>query len=160
MEKIISGIQQIGVGIPNVYEAWSWYRKYFGMNIPVFDEAAEAALMLPYTGGKPRKRHAVLAINIQGGGGFEIWQYTERTPEKPSFEIQVGDLGIYVAKIKSKDVLKTYKYYQQNDQVLLGNITKDPNGNEHFFVKDPYNNIFQIVSENSTRYPIHRVLKK
>jgi len=149
MEKIISGIQQIGVGIPNVYEAWSWYRKYFGMNIPVFDEAAEAALMLPYTGGKPRKRHAVLAINIQGGGGFEIWQYTERTPEKPSFEIQVGDLGIYVAKIKSKDVLKTYKYYQQNDQVLLGNITKDPNGNEHFFVKDPYNNIFQIVSENS-----------
>jgi len=81
-EPIISGIQQVGVGIPNVHEAFDWYRKHFGVDIPVFEEAAEANLMLPYTGGKPHKRHAILAINLQGGGGMEIWQYTLRKTSK------------------------------------------------------------------------------
>lgn len=39
MEKVISGIQQIGIGNPNVEEATDWYRKYFGMDIKVFDDA-------------------------------------------------------------------------------------------------------------------------
>ena len=69
-------------------------------------EAAEAGLMLPYTGGEPRKRHAILALNLRGGGGLEIWQYTERTPAAPSFEPQLGDLGIYILKIKSTDARK------------------------------------------------------
>ncbi len=51
--------------------------------------------MLPYTGGKPQKRHAALALNLQGGGGFEIWQYVERTPLSANFEIKLGDIGIY-----------------------------------------------------------------
>ena len=68
----IAGIQQIGIGIPNVHEAFKWYRQHFGMDIPIFEEAAEANLMLPYTGGKAHQRHAILAINMKGGGGFEI----------------------------------------------------------------------------------------
>src|SRR5512147_136755 len=94
----ISGIQQIGVGVARMHEAWGWYKKYFGMDIRVFEEAAPAELMLPYTGGQPRTRHAALSVNLQGGGGFEIWQYTSRTPEPPKFEIQLGDLGIFSAK--------------------------------------------------------------
>jgi hypothetical protein len=78
---IISGIQQVGIGVANVHQGFNWYNKHFGMDIPVFEEAAEANLMLPYTGGKPHKRHAILAINLKGGGGFEIWQYTSRTPQ-------------------------------------------------------------------------------
>jgi catechol 2,3-dioxygenase-like lactoylglutathione lyase family enzyme len=74
-EYIICGIQQVGVGVKDVKEAWRWYRKYFGMDCPIFEEEAEAKLMLPYTGGQPRSRHAVLAFNLQSGGGFEIWQY-------------------------------------------------------------------------------------
>ena len=80
MEKIISGIQQIGIGNPNVVEATEWYRKYFGMDIKVFDDAAIADLMLPYTGGKPHERRAILTLSMRGGGGFEIWQYTSRQP--------------------------------------------------------------------------------
>ena len=57
----IAGIQQVGVGIPNVHESFKWYAKHFGMDIPIFEEAAEANLMLPYTGGKPHMRHAILA---------------------------------------------------------------------------------------------------
>ena len=38
MGIVISGIQQIGIGIPNVQEAFDWYRKHFGMDIKVFEE--------------------------------------------------------------------------------------------------------------------------
>jgi catechol 2,3-dioxygenase-like lactoylglutathione lyase family enzyme len=147
-KPIISGIQQVGVGIPNVYEAWKWYRQAFGMDIPIFDEAATAALMLPYTAGKPHDRHAVLAINANGGGGFEIWQYVSRTPEAPSFQINLGDLGIYAAKIKSKNVAQTYAEHKANG-FNISPLYDGSNGEKTFWTTDPYGNQFQIVPAQS-----------
>ena len=94
----------MGIGIPNVHDAWAWYRKNLSMDVPVFEEAATAALMLPYTGGAPHDRHAILALNMQGGGGFEIWQYTSRTPVGPEKPARLGDYGINICKIKSPSV--------------------------------------------------------
>lgn len=148
-QTIISGIQQIGIGVSDVQAAFKWYRQNFGMSVPVFEEAAEAALMLPYTGGEPRSRHAILAINMQGGGGFEIWQYTSRVPEAPKFTPEIGDLGINIAKMKSKDVEATYELFNRRRLNILGGLEKDPAGQPTFFVKDPWDNIFQIVSSNS-----------
>ena len=71
-KPIISGIQQVGIGVSKVQDAFAWYRQHLGMDIPMFDEAAEAGLMLPYTGGEPRSRHAILALNLQSGGSMEI----------------------------------------------------------------------------------------
>jgi len=65
---VIGGIQQVGIGVRDLSEAWKWYIENFGMDCRIFEDEAEAKLMLPYTGGKPRSRHAVLAINLQGGG--------------------------------------------------------------------------------------------
>jgi catechol 2,3-dioxygenase-like lactoylglutathione lyase family enzyme len=152
MQKpFIAGIQQIGIGIPDVYAAWQQYRALFTQDIPIFDEAATAALMLPYTGGQPQSRHAVLAINANGGGGFEIWQYTGRTPQAPTFEPQLGDLGIFVTKIKSKDVRATYAAYEKSNVILLSAPTPSPEGThkEHFFIKDTYNNIFEITASDN-----------
>ncbi len=147
-EKIISGIQQIGIGVVNLREAWKWYREHFGMDIRIFEEDAVADLMLPYTGGKPQARHAALAINLQGGGGFEIWQYTKRTPVPPLHKIYLGDLGINAAKIKSGDVRRSYEFFKDKDLSIYG-LTKDPAGEEHFFIKDPYDNLFQVVREHT-----------
>jgi len=133
MKKYISGIQQIGIGVTNVKEAFNWYRLNFGMDIPIFEEAAEANLMLPYTGGKPQSRHAILAINLKGGGGFEIWQYTSRKPEPAKFDIQLGDYGIFCTRIKTADVHKSYSFFKSNKLNLLSEVVKDPNGDEHFF---------------------------
>lgn len=144
-QPIISGIQQMGIGIPAVYEAWKFYRRAFKMNIPIFDEAAEANLMLPYTGGAARERHAVLALSEQGGGGMEIWQYTSRVPQPAEFEIRTGDLGFFVCKMKTTDVEAAYRYMQENGINFLGNISEMPNGQKHFFVADPYGNIFEVV---------------
>ncbi len=144
MEKLISGIQQIGIGVPNVYEAWKWYKENFGMDIRIFEDNTVAELMLPYTGGKPQRRHAALAMNISGGGGFEIWQYSERTPQAASFEIQIGDLGINIAKIKSRDAQKAYTDFKARNLNILGEFY-----NDHFFVKDLYGNIFQVVNDDN-----------
>ena len=73
-EYLICGIQQVGIGVLNLEEAWRWYIRQFGMDCRIFEDEAEARLMLKYTGGKPQSRHAVLALNLQSGGGFEIWQ--------------------------------------------------------------------------------------
>jgi len=148
-EPIISGIQQVGVGIPDVQEAFNWYRKHFGVDIPVFEEAAEANLMLPYTGGKPHKRHAILAINIQGGGGMEIWQYTSREPQLPKFDIQMGDLGIYITKIKCKDIQQSFQFAKEQRMDIVGKMNTGPTGTKHFFIKDPYNNIFQYIESDN-----------
>ncbi|MEK6783054.1 MAG: VOC family protein [Bacteroidota bacterium] len=145
MNPIIAGIQQVGIGIPNVQEAFTWYRQHFGMDIKIFDEVAEANLMLPYTGGKPHKRHAILALNIKGGAGLEIWQYTSRTPVMPAFDIRLGDTGIFVTRIKSSDVKSAFTFLKNKNAEMLGGLTKSPDGAEQFFMRDPYGNIFEIV---------------
>ncbi len=147
-KKKITGIQQIGVGVENVHKAWKWYRKHFGMDIGVFEDEAIAELMLPYTDGKSRKRHAVLALNMQSGGGFEVWQHTGRKPKKPDFELQLGDIGIFAAKVKSRDPGKAFSYMQSEQLNLLGKLERSPDATPHYFVKDPFSNIFQVVKNN------------
>lgn len=148
MAKQIAGIQQIGIGVENVYEARDWYKNKLGYDVAIFDEAAEANLMLPYTNQKPQKRHAILAYNMRGGGGFEIWQYTSRPPVAPNFEIKLGDLGIFACKIKSPNLQKTYDSFKASGVNIISEIKESPEGNTHFFIKDPYNNIFEIESSN------------
>lgn len=147
-KTIISGIQQIGIGVESVKSAWKWYKDHFGMDIRIFEESAPANYMLPYTGGKPRNRHAALAVNLMGGGGFEIWQYTERKPLAPQQEVKLGDYGIFAAKIKSPDVKATHKKYQKS-RLDVTPVSKDPTGRDHFFVKDPFGNLFQIIESGS-----------
>ncbi len=142
---IISGIQQMGVGVKDIREAWEWYIKAFGMDCPIFEEEAVAKLMLPYTGGEPRSRHAVLVMNLQSGGGFEVWQYKGREPEYRDRETRLGDLGIFSCKMKVKDVDSAWKYYTEAGVEVLGAPKADPSGKKSFFVKDPYGNIFQLV---------------
>jgi catechol 2,3-dioxygenase-like lactoylglutathione lyase family enzyme len=160
MTKIICGIQQMGVGVPNVKESWKWYRKFFGVNVKVFEEAAEAPLMTSYTGGDIHSRTATLALSMEGGGGFEIWQFTSRPTEKAVFDIQTGDYGLYVCKIKSRDVIASFSYFKENhadllsDQPIIG-----PKGKPTFFARDPNGNLFQIVEGRGfftkTAHPSH-----
>lgn len=113
----------------------------------MFEEKATAEYMLPHTDGKTWERHACLTMNIMGGGGFEIWQHTQRTPLAPTFDLQLGDLGIMAGKIKSNNVKAAYDHLK--DANRLTEIVKDPTGRETFFLKDPYDNIWQVVEEHS-----------
>ena len=135
----------MGVGVKDLRKAWDWYIKAFGMDCPIFEEEAEARLMLPYTGGQPRSRHAVLAMNLQSGGGFEIWQYKGREPQERKHETLAGDLGIFSCKIKVRDAEQAYRHFVDTGIKVLGEPLPDPSGKKNFFVSDPFNNIFHIV---------------
>ena len=145
---IISGIQQIGVGTVDFRKSWNWYIEMFGIDIRILEDDTVAERMLPYTGGMPHKRHACIAVNLQGGGGFEIWQYSERQPSPCPFSISAGDLGIFAAKLNCRDVAAFYKE--------LTSKWKDctapellPDGTPCFYVKDLYSNLFQIVENKN-----------
>lgn len=157
MKKVICGIQQMGIGVPDVQEVWKWYRKFFGVDVRIFEEAAEAPLMTRYTGGDVHSRTATLAMSMEGGGGFEIWQFTSRETEKPKFEVQLGDYGLYICRIKSRDVEASYNYMKENGAKVLGELKKTPHGEPHFFVEDPNGNIFNVVYEpvvfQKTKFP-------
>ena len=145
---IISGIQQLGIGVKNVREAWGWYKTFFGIDVRVLEESARAEFMLPYTGGKPRNRHAALAITLQGGGGFEIWNHTDFEPRSADFEINLGDLGIFAGKIKCKDPEQAFQWFTDKNQNVLGKIYEFEE-RKIFYLKDPYGNIFQLVKGNT-----------
>lgn len=142
---LISGIQQIGVGVYDLREAWEWYIRTFGMDCPVFEDEAEARLMLPYTGGEVRSRHAVLAMNLQSGGGFEVWQHKGREPRYRERQTRLGDLGIFACKIKVKDIEEAWRHWREHGVDLLGTPQENPAGKKSFYIRDPFGNLFHIV---------------
>lgn len=144
---LITGIQQVGIGTEDLMKSWKWYADMFQINVRVLEDDTVAELMLRYTGNRPQKRHACIAMNLQGGGGFEIWQYSERKPQPVDFDIQIGDLGIFVAKIKSRNVTAYHEeLLKKYDKT--GPLTTDPDGKPTFYIVDPNHNFFQVVEDD------------
>ncbi len=146
---IISGIQQMGIGVPEVYSAWQWYKEHFGVNLKLFDEKAIADIMAPYMGGAERERHAILTLNLQGGGGFEIWQHLSHDPNPASFDILPGDLGIFACKIKSKDIIESHRILEEKD-ADISPIFTEKTQHRFFYLRDPYKNLFQIIEGDNS----------
>ncbi len=145
---LFSGIQQLGIGVPNTDDAFDWYRTTFDMDVPIFREAAEAPLMTRYTGGEVHARDAMLAVNLAGGGGFEIWQYTSREPQPPPRPIEIGDYGLLVGRIKTRGVHQAYQRMQAQGVDVLGAVHDDPAGKARVGIRDPWGNHFQLVESS------------
>lgn len=145
---MISGIQQIGVGTTDFRKSWNWYIEMFGIDVKILEDDTVAERMLPYTGGKPQQRHACIAVNLQGGGGFEIWQYSKRKPEPCPFTIAAGDLGMFAAKLNCSDVNAFYRQITSKwSDCTVPEIL--PDGTPCFYVKDLFGNVFQIVQNRN-----------
>ena len=142
----ISGIQQVGVGTENFRQSWNWFIEMFGMNVKILEDDTVAERMLPYTGGQPQQRHACIAVNLQGGGGLEIWQYSQRKPVPADFQVSVGDLGVFAAKIKSDDV-EAFHGFLLGKGANVGDLSSLPDGSPCFYVKDLYGNCFQVIQD-------------
>lgn len=144
----ISGIQQIGVGTVDFRKSWNWFIEMLGVDVKILEDDTVAERMLPYTGNQPHKRHACIALNLQGGGGFEIWQYSERQPVPIGFEVSVGDLGVFAAKIKSRDITAFHNQLSQKWSDC-SEVSFLPKGTKCFYFKDLYGNCFQVVEDSS-----------
>ncbi|MDC6352267.1 VOC family protein [Zeaxanthinibacter sp. PT1] len=147
MNKIINGIQQIGIGVADAKEVFNWYRVHLGFDILVFEDEATADLMVAYTGGKPVARFAMLSLNMSGGGGLEIWQAKNKEPRAGSFPVQLGDLGINVMKIRSRAIHRAHARLKLLNLQLLTDVVRTPEGRFHFYFRDPWENIVEVVSD-------------
>ncbi|WP_297337415.1 VOC family protein [Algoriphagus sp.] len=149
MTYSINGIQQIGIGVTDASVSWDWYKKAFGMDVPIFKDRAAATLMTPYTGGKVEQRYAILAMNLQGGGGFEVWQYTSREPQPAAFPIQLNDLGILAIKIRCRDIHQAKIHLEKLGATIISLPSLSPSGALHFYVRDPFFNLFELIENDS-----------
>lgn len=143
---LISGIQQVGIGCENSPQTFKWLRKTFGINVQIFDDEAPAPLMTLYTGGVVQSRRAILAMNMNGGGGAEIWQFTSRK-SAPGPAVQWGDLGINAVKIKTTNAVQAFPIINAN--ALCTEPQNDPKGEAVFFLNDEAGNNYQLVKDNS-----------
>ena len=142
----ISGIQQVGIGCTDASTTFTWIRKTFGLNVKIFDDEAKAALMTLYTGGEVHARRAILAMNMNGGGGTEIWQFTSRVAGAGN-TIHWGDYGINAIKFKSTNVENAYNIINKN--VSCTSPKEGPAGALSFLLKDEAGNQYQVVKDES-----------
>jgi catechol 2,3-dioxygenase-like lactoylglutathione lyase family enzyme len=143
MHDFITGIQQIGIGVCNGPQSLKAYAQLFGMNALVFNDISEASLMTHYTGGETYRRQAMLSLNMQGGGGFEIWQFINRQPAQPATAPAYGDTGIYAPKIKAPDIAKAHAFFSGTKEVHTSALLQA--GGPHFWVTDSTGLHFQVV---------------
>lgn len=133
-EKLLYGIQQVGIGVTNVLEAEKWYHTRLKAAIKVLEDHNPATHMAPYMGGKARQKSAVILLNPNGGGGFELWQHTEHTPAIRSQEMKPGDLGVNYITLHTGNLSKFQSHLSkwqtrfsivQEGEILI----QDPFGN-------------------------------
>ena len=140
----LSGIQQVGYGVSDLAGSFAWCRRAFGTDIRIFEDAGEASLMARYTGDAVHARHAILAASLQGGSALEIWQFTDRTSQAPAFTVQLGDLGIFCPRIKTRDAAHAHAHFSRLG-VPVGAVARNPAGEAQFFLSDPAGNTWQVV---------------
>jgi catechol 2,3-dioxygenase-like lactoylglutathione lyase family enzyme len=141
---MITGVQQIGIGVTNACQAKHIYKNLFGMDTLIFEDKADALLMTRYTGNEVHHRHAILSMNLAGGGGIEIWQFISRTPLAKAC-IQPGDPGIFAARVKTKNVTVAHRWFIKQSELQVSKLLEGPGGQLHFWVCDQYDNHFNIV---------------
>lgn len=153
---LFAGIQQVGVGTENFRKSWDWIIEMFGADVRILEDDTVAERMLPYTGGRPQKRHACITANLQGGGGFEVWQFSDRKPQPCPFRIAVGDLGVLAAKVKCRDVAAFHAQVSAKWE-KVGPMEKLPDGTPCFYMEDLYGNWYQIVERKDIFIEEHKL---
>lgn len=145
MEHLITGIQQCGIGTKDAYEAALFYKNLLGMKCLVFDDIADASLMKRYTGNEVQRRRAMLTMNLQGGGGLELWQFLNREPQPNLTATRFGDLGIYAIKIKTANVAAAHQFFSARKDCSVSPILSNTIGEDYFWLNDRFGAVFNIV---------------
>jgi catechol 2,3-dioxygenase-like lactoylglutathione lyase family enzyme len=152
MYKTINGIQHIGIGVPNHAASWKWYRQYLGMDICFFNGAAEAPLMKRYTKDQVINKQAAMITNLDGGCAMELVSPISFTATHASTSFELGDLGIFVGKVKTSDITKSYAQFKDNNQKLVTDIIEGPMGQKMFYFEDPNGLLYQVTEGNSKEW--------
>ena len=141
-DRLLYGIQQVGIGVTDVFRAEKWYALILKASIKVIEDHNPATHMAPYMGGKSRNKSAIILLNPNGGGGFELWQHTEHTPQPPNTEIKAGDLGINFISLHSGNLDGFRNHLAQHLQDY-----QDISNSELYLI-DPFGNQIHVKQTN------------
>jgi catechol 2,3-dioxygenase-like lactoylglutathione lyase family enzyme len=140
----INGVQHLGVGVKDHEASWKWLRKYFKMDIPFFNAVAEAPLMDVYTKGKTINKRAAMIMNLKGGCAMEVVSPVSFTARPADFELNLGDIGIFVATMRSENIEASKQLFDK-DAIKTSSITTTPDGLKTFFVQDINGLNYQVI---------------
>ncbi len=149
MYKRINGLQHIGVAVTDMDASLRFYRTFFGLDIPFFDSVQAAPLMDYYTRNQTITKRASMIMNLQGGCAIEVIRPTTFEPSPAKHPVQLGDLGIFITTVKCKDIHKMHAYAIKHKAPFVSVISKAPNGEETFYIKDLDGNIWQYTPGNN-----------
>lgn len=134
----------IAVGTRDADKMFHFLKDAFYFDVLVSDQIGSQKAMAPYTAGAAMHRRAMMVVNMQGGGVFEILQPLD-TPALPlQRPLQFGDLGINLVKIGSYDIKKSFRRLEQSGHTLSV-LVSDPFGRRTFFLRDFEDNLYQVV---------------
>ena len=148
----IYGIQQIGLGVTDIHEAYRWYAEHYRSDLCVFDDDSDAEDMAQYMGGLSRSKRAVLAMNDQGGAGYEIWQATSRAG-KPVHDSGVKRLGIQRVTLKCRDIKKCQEKLNKQEHISDVSILQDPLSRSTIVTRDLYGNHIRLQESDNWLWP-------
>ena len=109
----INGIQQLGVGVEDIHEAWDWYRKYFSMDILMFDEEAVNTVYNIGSGVHYRNIDLVNMISEILGKDVNFKFVADRLGHDRAYRLNCTKLKKYY-----KDNNFDMKYYNIKDYLL------------------------------------------
>lgn len=141
----INGIQHLGIAVQDMDASLKYYRKFFGLDIPFFDAVAAAPLMDIYTRNKTITKRASMILNLQGGCAVEVIRPTSFEPKKAAFDLRLGDLGIYIAQVKSRNIERSHEFCKKENALELSELKTTPSGQKTFFMKDLDGLLYQFV---------------
>jgi catechol 2,3-dioxygenase-like lactoylglutathione lyase family enzyme len=145
MSYRINGFQHIGVATSDMDKSLKFYRKFIGLDIPFFDSVAAAPLMESHTKGEVITKRASMVMNLMGGCAMEVIRATSFEPKGSDFQLEMGDLGIYVTQVKCPDVERAHAFCTAQPETNPTPLYDSKHGGKTFFIQDPDGNLFQYV---------------
>ncbi len=141
----INGFQHIGVAVQDMDASLRFYRKFIGLDIPFFDSVAAAPLMQSHTKNEVITKRASMVMNLMGGCAMEVIRATSFEPQAPGFQLEMGDLGIFVTQVKCPDIQQAHDFCAKAQDANPSPLTNSRHGGQTFFITDPDGNYFQYV---------------
>lgn len=150
----LCGLMQIGVGVSDLEAAVKWYAEVLNFKAKPIDDTGPAALMTQYTGGDVYQRRAVMLFNPNGGGGLEVWQFLDRTPEESRVPLTFNQPGIHTVDLYTSGSLDSLNKHFSKYEIELKPWERPSLASVIAWFKDPFGNSFRLLNSSySIRSP-------
>lgn len=140
---MLNELIHLGMGVENADRQVAFLKEAFGFDVKAADVEGSQPMMNCYTNGELMHRRSLIVGNFQGGALLELIQ--PMSSDILEFTPTFGDYGVYIAKIRSYQIQKSYDRLKKKFEADVSEMFTEPLGRNTFFIRDPEGNLFQLV---------------